>query len=302
MIRIIKYRRIFLTISALLVLTSILSLIFIGFKPGIDFTGGTLMEIEFKKNRPDIVLLREKLNSLDLGIASVQPSAEKGVIIRAKDLNNEQRNKILKTLEKDFKDTGKVKELRFESIGPSVGKDLKNKAIIAVILASVCMILYIAYVFRKMSSTVSSWKMAVCAILALIHDILIICGIFVLLGYFMGVEIDVLFVSALLVVLGYSVNDTIVVFDRIRDNVLKDQSIDLEVNTELSLNQTLVRSLGTGIATLLVLLSLYLFGGQTIQWFIFALIAGIVIGSYSSIFVASCLLVEWEKWDKRRSS
>ncbi|MDD3888082.1 MAG: protein translocase subunit SecF [Patescibacteria group bacterium] len=300
MIRIIKYRRIFLTISALLVLTSILSLIFIGFKPGIDFTGGTLMEVEFKKSRPDIILVREKLNSLDLGIASVQPSAERGAIIRAKDLNNEQRNKILKTLEKDFKDAGKVKELRFESIGPSVGKELKNKAIIAVVIASICMILYIAYVFRKMSSTVSSWKMGICAILALIHDILIICGIFVLLGYFKGVEIDVLFVSALLVVLGYSVNDTIVVFDRIRDNVLKDQSIDLEVNTELSLNQTLVRSLGTGIATLLVLLSLYLFGGQAIQWFIFALIVGIIVGSYSSIFVASCLLVEWEKWDKRR--
>ncbi|MFA6296725.1 MAG: protein translocase subunit SecF [Patescibacteria group bacterium] len=302
MIRIIKYRRIFLTISALLVLTSILSLIFIGFKPGIDFTGGTLMEIEFKKSRPDIVLIREKLDSLDLGIASVQPAAEKGIIIRAKDLNNEQRNKILKTLEKDFKDTGKVTELRFESIGPSVGKDLKNKAIIAVVLASICMILYIAYVFRKMSSTVSSWKMAACAILALVHDILIVCGIFVLLGYFMGVEIDVLFVSALLVVLGYSVNDTIVVFDRIRDNVLKDPSIDLEVNAELSINQTLVRSLATGMTTLLVLLSLYLFGGQTIQWFIFALIIGIIIGSYSSIFVASCLLVEWEKWDKRRSS
>ncbi len=300
MLRIIKHRRIFLTISGLLVLASILSLIFIGFKPGIDFTGGTLMEIDFKNSRPDVLLVRDKLNSLDLGVALVQPASEKGVIIRAKDLNNEQRNTILKTLKSDFKDAGKVSELRFESIGPSIGKELKNKAIIAVALASICMILYIAYVFRKMSSTISSWKMGICAILALIHDILIVCGVFVFLGYFLGIEIDVLFVTALLVVLGYSVNDTIVVFDRIRFNVLKDPSIDLEANTELSINQTLVRSLGTGITTLLVLFVLYLFGGQAIHWFVFALIVGISIGAYSSIFVASCLLVAWEKWDKRR--
>lgn len=302
MIRIVKYRRIFLTISALLVLTSILSLIFIGFKPGIDFTGGTLMEVGFEKSRPGLNAVKDNLDKLNLGIASIQPAGDMNYIIRAKDLSNDQRNDILENLKKNFKDNGKVSEIRFESIGPSIGKELRNKAIIAVILASICMILYIAYVFRKMSSTVSSWKMGICAILALIHDILIVCGIFVLLGYFMGVEIDVLFVSALLVVLGYSVNDTIVVFDRIRDNVLKDPSIDLEVNTELSLNQTLVRSLGTGIATLLVLFSLYLFGGQAIQWFILALIIGIIVGSYSSIFVASCLLVEWEKWDKRRRS
>lgn len=292
MLKIIKNRKIYFIISGVLVGLSVLALIFFGLKPSIDFTGGTLMEVEFQKEKLDINLVREKMNGLDLGVASVQPSGDQAVIIKAKDLTNEQRNKVLKNLKKDF---GKVTELRFESIGPSIGKELKRKAYISIILVVICIVLYIAYVFRKMSSTIASWKMGVCAIVALVHDVIITCGIFAVLGRFMGVEIDTLFVTALLMVLGYSINDTIVVFDRVRYNVLKNSAVDFETNIEQSVNQTMVRSLSTSITTFLVLLSLYLFGGETIKWFVFALMIGVIVGTYSSIFLASPLLVEWER-------
>lgn len=300
MLSIIRRRKIFFVISGVLFLASIIGFFVFGFKLSIDFTGGTLMEVSFEKNRPNVNNIKQKLDELNMGIVSIQLSGEKEIIIKAKDLNNEQRNEVLKTVKKNFKDAGKISELRFESIGPSIGKELKDKAFVAIALAAICMVLYIAYVFRKMSSTISSWKMGICAIVALVHDIVITCGIFIFLGAFWGVEIDILFVTALLVVLGYSVNDTIIVFDRIRYNVLKNSSVDFEINVENSINQTLVRSLGTTITTLLVLLALLLFGGASIEWFVVALMVGIGIGAYSSIFIAAPLLVEWEGWEKRR--
>ncbi len=296
MFKIIKNRKIYFIISGILVGLSILALIFFGLKPSIDFTGGTLMEVEFEKGRPDVNIVREKLGGLDLGVASVQPSGDEAVIVKAKDLTNEQRNKVLKNLKKDF---GKVNELRFESIGPSIGKELKDKAYVSIIVVVICIVLYIAYVFRKMSSTIASWKMGMCAIVALAHDVIITCGVFAILGRFMGVEVDTLFVTALLMVLGYSINDTIVVFDRVRYNVLKNSAVNFEVNVERSVNQTMVRSLSTSITTFLVLLALYLFGGETIKWFVFALMIGVIVGTYSSIFLASPLLVEWERRGKR---
>lgn len=293
MFKIIKKRKIWFAISGLFVVSSIFSLIFFGLRLGIDFTGGTLIEIEFERNRPEISEVRKTLEVGDFGIDSVQLAGTNDVLIRAKTLTNEQRSELLEMLNKKFEQ--QIKEKRFESIGPVIGQELKRSALISIILVLICIVLYIAYVFRKVTKLISSWKLGICAILALFHDVIIIIGIFSILGRFLQVEVDTAFVTAILLVLGYSVNDTIVVFDRIRFNLLKSIDPSFEETVERSVNQTLIRSINTSVTSLLVLVTLYFFGGSTIQWFILALICGVVVGTYSSIFLASPMLVVWQK-------
>lgn len=296
MLKIIPHRKIWFIISGTLLLVSVISLILWQLKLGIDFTGGSLIEIEFQKERPDISEVEEALKSLNINISSTQPAGEKDILLRMETISEEQRMNLLNTL---FDKFGSVKEKRFESIGPVIGKELKRKAIISIILVVILIILYVAYAFRKVSKQISSWKLGVCTVLALLHDVLIVIGCFSLLGKFLGVEVDILFATALLTILGYSVNDTIVVFDRIRYNLIKSPEIPFEKNVNLGVNQTITRSINTSLTTLLVLFALYLFGGQTISWFIFALILGFIVGTYSSIFLASPLLVVWEKRSRK---
>jgi len=285
---IINHRKIFFFISSILIIGSILALIFYGLNLGIDFTGGSLIEGRFE-NRPEIDQIKQNLSNFDLGEIVVQPTGDNSVLIRIKDINESVHQEILNSLEG-------FKELRFESVGPVIGQELKKKSLYSIIVALIAILIFVALAFRKVSFIVKSYKYGILAIIALFHDILIVLGVFAVLGQFLNVEIGVPFVAALLAILGYSVNDSIVVFDRIRENLLiSEHREDIDKLVGKSLKQTLVRSLNTSLTTLLVLLAVLFFGGSTIQYFVLALIIGIIAGTYSSLFIASPLLVEWEK-------
>jgi len=292
-----KYRKIYFTFSGLLVAASIASLLLFGLNFGIDFTGGSLLEIKINGGQIAIENILESQKDLNLGDVRVQPSEQGSFLIRMRDVSEEEHQKILEVLK-----TGKtaVQELSFESVGPVIGSELKRKALWQVLLVIVCIVLYIAFAFRKVSQLKEkskiSWKFGLAALAALIHDVTITLGIFAVLGKFLKVEIDSSFVAAILLVLGYSVNDTIVVFDRIRENLIKHKySSNLEEIINSSIRQTVGRSINTSLTTVLVLFSLLIFGSASIFYFVLALIVGIAIGTYSSIFVASPLLYEWEK-------
>lgn len=302
---------------------------------GIDFTGGSLLEVRYLDERPDASVVREKFASLELGDINIQPVGEQGFIFRLKEVDEATHQKILielskvdkqvstnKAAEKDTAednvivvdeageatvdlgqlssekyDSNVLEQLRFESVGPSIGQELKLKSLYAIVIVLILIVAYIAWSFRKVSKPVASWKYGISAIVALFHDVLIVLGVFAVLCKVLGVEIDTAFVAAILTVLGYSVNDTIVVFDRIRENLPRsDENFASTVNT--SLNQTIGRSINTSATTLLVLLSIFFFGGETIKYFVLALAIGAVAGTYSSIFLASPLLVVWEKLKK----
>ncbi|MEK7209719.1 MAG: protein translocase subunit SecF [Patescibacteria group bacterium] len=289
MLQIIPHKKISLTISVILVLASILSVVFWGLKLGIDFTGGTYWEVEFLNARPDNTSVLEALSGLGLKDIVTQPTGETGLILRLKDIPESVHHAALQSLNA----ISPVKDIRFESIGPTIGQELKTKAVSAIFLVLVLIIIYIAWAFRKVSQPVSSWKYGVIAVIALMHDVFIPAGVFAILGHYKGVEIDTLFVTALLTVLGFSVHDTIVVFDRIRENLHRRPHEDFAENVNKSVNETFARSINTSLTVFLVLLAVYFLGGQSTQNFALTLIIGVFFGTYSSIFVASPLLVIW---------
>lgn len=291
---IVKTRKIWFSISIILMFVSILVLIMWGLKPAIDFTGGSLLEVGFTE-RPSNNEISDSLSEFDLGNVIVQPIGENNSIIKLKEIDENTHNQIITKIKKNFSD---AQEERFESIGAVIGKELQRKAIYSVVLVLIAIIAYIAYAFRKVSKPVQSWKYGIIAVVALFHDILIVMGIFAVLGYFYNIEVGLSFVAALLTILGYSVNNTIVVFDRTRENLYKmDAEFEEIVNT--SILDTVARSINTSFTTLLVLGAVYLFGGVTIQYFVLALILGIIIGTYSSLLITSPLLVEFNKLGKR---
>ena len=302
-LNIIKNSKYFYLFSGTLLLISLLSLIAWGLKPGIDFTGGSFLELNFMAGRPATGDIQKALTGLDLGELKIEESGEKNIILRFKHIDEETHQKIISQIRDNFKNERDpaqvVQEERFESVGPIIGKELRDRSWLAIFLASIMIIGYIAYAFRKVSKPVASWKFGVIAVVALIHDILIVTGTFSLLGHLAGVEVDSLFITALLTILGFSVHDTIVVFDRTRENLSKHYSFDFSQVVNDSINQTLIRSINTSVTILLVLITLYIFGGSTISNFVLALIVGIIIGTYSSIFVASTLIVSWHNWSKR---
>jgi preprotein translocase subunit SecF len=212
-----KYKKIYFIFSGVLILASLSSLIIFGLKPGIDFTGGSILEIEYKTERPSNQEIKETLFDLDLGEVSVQPSGEKGVILRMKDISEDTHQKVLERLKENYE----LEELRFELIGPVIGQELKEKTKIVIILSLLAIVLYIAWAFRRISRPIPSWQYGIASLLALFHDVLIPVGIFSVLGEFQGVQITIPVITALLAVLGYSINNTVVVFDRIRENLLK---------------------------------------------------------------------------------
>ncbi len=195
-----------------------------------------------------------------------------------------------------------IEEKRFESVGPVIGQELRSRSLWAIVVVLLMIILYIAYAFRKVSRPVASWRYGLAAIIALIHDVTIPAGFFAVLGHYLGVEVGLLFVTALLTILGFSVHDTIVVFDRIRENLRKGVAGDFENTVEVSINQTISRSINTSLTVILTLLAVYLFGGETTKYFALTLIIGVFFGTYSSIFIASPLLVSWERYRQKRSS
>jgi len=291
---IIKNRKIFFIISAILVALAIASVSIFGLNLGIDFKGGSILEVSYPDIRPELAVVQEKVENAVLGQVTIQPTGENGFIVRAEGSSNEDRNALLSALSIDMENT--PTEERFNAIGPTIGAELRSKAWIAIVTVVLAIILFIAFVFRHVSEQVSSWKYGMIAIVALAHDIIIPTGIFAFLGY----EIDSLFVIALLAILGLSVNDTIVVFDRVRENLKNKISKDFGETVGKSLEQTFTRSINTSITTLFVLLTLYFIGPDSTQNFALALALGIFFGTYSSIFLASPLLVAAENWGKKK--
>ncbi len=297
---IVAYRKITYAISGILFILGIAALLLWGLKLGIDFTGGSLMELEFVHARPTTEELQQKIAVLDIGSVQMQQTGERGLFLRMKDIDEATHQKLLQALGERDPNAGFV-EKRFDSIGPTIGGELKRRAIYALLLVILMIVLYIAFVFRKVSRPVASWKYGLVAIVALLHDVIIPIGFFAYLGHFQGVEIDALFITAVLTILGFSVHDTIVVFDRIRENLRRGKGASFEETVGISINETIVRSINTSLTLFLVLLTLFFFGGHSTKYFSLALIIGTVFGTYSSICIASPLLVTWERWKARRA-
>ncbi len=295
MYKIIENKKSWFILSSIFIFLSFFALLNWGLKLGIDFTGGSLLEISYEK-KPEINKIEKVFKDLELNNVKIQPSETNKFILRFENIDENIHQNIIKNLkeiEVENIEKNVFKELRFESIGPIIGQELKTKAIKAIIVVLIFIVLYIAYVFRKVSKPVASWKYGLSAIIALAHDLIIIIGIFSFLGYYFNIEINSLFVSALLTILGFSVHDTIVTFDRTRENLFKYHDKKFNEIVNLSVNETIIRSLNTSFTTLFVLLSIYIFGGESIKNFVLALILGVLIGTYSSIFIASPLLTWW---------
>jgi len=292
---IIGRRKIWYLISLILIVPGIVGLILWGLPFGLDFKGGTLLDIQFNNKEISQEEIQKNIDQIGLKNYNLQPETDGSFIIRAGVLDNESTKKLTDALS----EVGEYQQNRLETVGPTVSADIKLKAIIAVVLASIAIICYIAIAFRKVPRPASSWRFGICAVLALIHDLLFVIGAFAILAHFFGFEMNSIFITALLTIMGFSVHDTIVVFDRIRENLRKSPSLSFEENVNNSILQTLNRSLNTSFTVLIVLLALYLLGGKTLHEFILALLLGISIGTYSSIFNAPPLLVSWSGWSMK---
>lgn len=283
MIHLMKHKLAFFIISSLIILPGLFFVFKPGLKLGIDFTGGALLEYQFQDP-----VTADSLKKYGI----ITPEENNTFIIRTRPLNNAQLLDFKTSLKKNF---GQFNVRREENVGPVIGEELKQKSAVAIFLACLMIILYITFSFRKVPKPASSFRFGVSAIIALIHDVLVVVGIFAILGVLVNVEVDTLFVTALLTVIGFSVHDTIVVFDRIRENLPKNLGKKFEEIADISITQTLGRSLTTSLTVVFVLLALLLFGGETIRWFVVALLVGIISGTYSSIFNATAVLTYWEE-------
>lgn len=284
-------------ISVALVVTALALLFTYGLNLGVDFTGGSVLEVDLGDNRPTIEDLKETLVGVNLGEATVNYAGDSGVLIRTKELSEQEHQDVLMALSVNFPN---IEEKSFSSIGPVIGEELKSKSLVAILIVLAAVIIYIAIVFRKLSKSLSPWVMGFAAIIALLHDVIVPLGVFAVLGEFYGIEISAVFVAAVLTILGYSVADTVVVFDRVRENIVRGSSAlsagGFPEVVHKSVMQTLTRSLNTTLTTLLSLVAIYLFGGDSIKYFSLALIIGIFLGAYSSIFIATPLMV----WLRRK--
>lgn len=285
-INFLRFSIVYYIFSGLLALFAIFSVSFFGLKFGIDFLGGSILEINFE-NRPENKIIQEKLIDLNLGEIIIQPTGNKGVILRMTEINEETHQNIVSKLQ----EISPVQERRFESVGPSIGQELRNKTIILMIVSLIALLIYIAVAFRRVSRPLFSWQYGIISIIVLLFDILIPIGLLALLGKLYNVQFNIPIVTALLTILGYTINDKVIIFDRVRENIIRFRGEDFKKLVDQSLNQTLSRSLSTGFCTLLVLISLFLFGGETLKYFSLVLIAGIIVGTYSSIFLAAPFLV-----------
>ena len=288
---IVQYRKIFFAFSGILLALSVLTMSVYGFNASIDFKGGALTEVKYLE-RPLQTEVEQKISALNLGGFSIRPSGESSYTIRSRELSADEKRTLVEVL-------GNPIVERQKTVGPIAGAELKDKAVKAILVVMLMIVLFITFAFRKVSRPVSSWKYGLATIIALVHDVIIPTGIFVILGHFAGLEIDLLFVTGLLAILGYSVHDTIVVFDRVRENLRtnaeKNFKEDFETTVGKSVTQTFGRSINTSLTIFITLLALFLAGSPATKDFALLLIIGIIIGTYSSIFVASPLLVTFYK-------
>ena len=294
MYNIIKTKKIWFSISMVLIVATIIIAIIWGFNLGIDFTGGSLLQVKYEEERPSTEEIQGQLAEVpDLGNVNVQTTGDDGFILKMGFISNEKRQEVMDHLQG-------AEEESFESIGPVIGEELKRKSWVAILLVLIGIVGYLSWAFRGVSKgPVPSWWYGVAALGALAHDVIITLGIFIIIGHFFGVELNIMFITAILTVLGYSVNDTIVVFDRIREGLKTSTKDTFEGVVNEAINHTITRSLNTSLTTLFVLTALFLFGGETIKYFILALMVGIITGTYSSIFIASPLLLWGQKILKR---
>lgn len=291
--RFMRLKWLYFLISALVIIPGIVSLAMFGLKPSIDFTGGTLLELRFGK-KIDPAQFEEIKNTVKekgFEIGSIQSSGENSILIRTKPISKDEASVIKSALAEKLEEM--PEEERFETVGPSLGRELLVKTIIAVILAASFILLYVARQFKNA-------KFGICAILAMFHDTLVLLGTFSLLGHFFGVEIDTLYVTAVLTILSFSVHDTVVVYDRIRESQKYLSNVSFESLVDKAVTETLSRSLNNSLTIIFMLIALWLLGGETIRWFVFALLIGTISGTYSSTFTAAPLLVVWENLAKKK--
>jgi len=286
MIDFMKYRWIYFVVSVLVIVPGIISLFLYGLRPAIDFTGGTLYEIRFTSSEVD----KGKIESGEFGVDSISETSEDSYLLRLQHISREEKA-ILDSMIGDK--VGEFEEVRYETVGPALGVELIEKTVIAVVLAALSILLYVSIRFKNKMFGVS-------AVIAMLHDSLILIGTFSLLGHFYQVQIDTLFVTAVLTILSFSVHDTIVVYDRIRELNKTERKLDFEGVVNKAVNETLIRSLNNSLTIIFMLTALVVLGGETIKWFVVALLIGTIAGTYSSTFTAAPLLVVWDKISSRR--
>lgn len=292
MLDIVGKRYFFFGLSLLVIIPGLIALALWGLTLAIDFTGGSLLEVKFNSGAaPSIADVRALYTTYGFSDAQIQTSGNDALIIRTKTMDDPIKASIVKAMQDKF---GQVTVNRFDSVGPSVGREVANRAAAAVAVAAVFITLYITYAFRGVTH---AFRYGVSAVIAMIHDILVVVGIEALIGHFLGWEADSLFLTALLTVIGFSVHDTIVVFDRIRENANIYRRIPYDTLVNHSIVQTLDRSINTQLTVMITLLALALFGGVTIRHFVIILLIGVFSGTYSSIFNAASILVVWENRD-----
>jgi preprotein translocase subunit SecF len=285
-----RFKWLYFLLSALVLVPGIISLILFGLKPAIDFTGGSLLELKTEKPL-DVKETEALIAEKGFEVLSVQTSGENQILIRLQPIEKEQAEEIKTAIKEKFE--LEPEEIRFETVGPTLGKELIKKTIWAILLAAGFILGYVAWRFKNV-------KFGVCAILAMFHDTFILLGSFSLLGHFLGVEIDTLFVTAMLTILSFSVHDTIVVYDRIRESQKLLPQVSFVNLINQAVTETLSRSVNNSMTIIFMLIALLLLGGTTIKWFVAALLIGTISGTYSSTFTAAPLLVVWDQIEQRR--
>jgi preprotein translocase subunit SecF len=286
-----KFKWLYFLLSALVLVPGIISLALFGLKPSIDFIGGSLLELKFEKFQESGFKIQEIIEERGFEVYSVQSSGEKEFLIRMRPISKDDVATIKAALAEKFEEM--PEEIRFETVGPTLGRELLIKTSVAILLAAGAILGYVAWAFKKA-------KFGACAIFAMFHDSLIMLGAFSLLGHFFGVEVDTLSVTAVLTILSFSVHDTVVVYDRIRESQKRFPQAKFVDLVNKAITETLARSLNNSMTIIFMLLALYLLGGETIKWFVFALLIGTIAGTYSSTFTAAPLLVVWDEIEKRR--
>ena len=290
---IIKYRKWWYLLSLVIIVPGLISLALWGLKPSIDFTGGTQIEFSGTKDKAKVELVVKKTSVSNPTVTLT----DGGVIVRTKTVDVTKQNELKAMVEKEIPGT---KQIQVDTVGPSISAEVTRNAFLLVLAASIVIVAYIGYSFRKVPKPANSIEFGVAAIIALLHDALVVLGVFSILGHFYHVEVDPLFITAILTVIGFSVHDTIVIFDRIRENLIKGSYSDFEGTVAVSVYEMLPRTINTSFLVWVILLILYIFGGVTIKYFVLALLIGILSGTYSSILNASPLLVTWQDFKKSR--
>ncbi|OGV93035.1 protein-export membrane protein SecF [Microgenomates group bacterium RIFCSPLOWO2_01_FULL_47_10] len=289
MINFMKLKYLYFAISLAFIVPGIISLGLYGFKSSIDFTGGSLLEIELKQTKPTPAEITQTLET-QAELVSVTPAEGQRFVLKFKPLDRQQALTIKEVLTKKY---GEVTEIRFETVGPTIGRELLRKTLTAIVIAAIAILIFVMKQFNQ-------FKYGVCAVLAMFHDTIILLGAFSLLGHFYGVEVDTLFVTAVLTILSFSVHDTIVVYDRIRESLKTNHKAGFTDIVNKAVNETLARSINNSMTIIFMLLALWLLGGESIRWFVFALLIGTITGTYSSTFVAAPLLILWEDLKNRK--